>query len=442
MRGRNEKNTGITGNGLKWNLMEPPAAGFAVLMKDLLYTGKTKFGKLGSGDLFKFIILRVLQNIAYRIGYGKQGIKIAVPPVCHPDLSIMESNLSPLPEGHRKHWVFEFLSVLNNPDKRIEVPAPKSVIFELSNTCNYNCHGCGIGGNGIKNDRFMKLENLKKWAESLCGFVDIIRINGLGEATLHPDFNECVRALDVYPGAREIITNLSADLEIYRMLLKRNYVMIVSWDACSAELMHKLRKGSDFWPMVKKLKAISKAARDFGSPDPVLLFTLRKENMHELEGTIRLAAECGMRALTVNIFKYNDNRDWTAEIRREIVEVMLACEKTSSKLGVKLSLPSHLGGDPLGLNASCKKARGKCALSATEVVVRYNGDITPCNMMNPYVYGNMEERGFSRSWNDTEAKTFRHFSGTQQAHPFCKDCYYVDVSNRMQADIVKTGGAL
>jgi len=416
----------------EWWILEPPRFAFWDIIGDLRSLWKKEFHNTPWYQKLAFSILRIIQQVAYRRGYGTDRVVAQIPLASHPDFSIMEKNLEEIPSGSRITWLHTFLGYINNPDKAKNIELPSSIIFELSNTCNYNCIGCGIGKNGIQSDRFMDIENLRRWASRCCQNTKLIRINGLGEATLHPRFRECLDILVNYPGGREIITNGSAPLEVYERLLKDGFVILISWDAAEAELFEKIRRGANFATLYLKLPHIAAKAKQYKAPAPVLLFTFREQNMHQLQQTLCLAAESDIKRITVNMFKQPDNTDWTLLYRQQIKEIFKKAEQTAKQLDLELRLPHHLGNEKID-SISCHVGLTKCPFPDEQVVIRYNGAITPCNMMNPYVYGNIMQNDFATIWNGPTAHAFRQFSGNQQ-HPYCLYCYYVYAHNTRIAE--------
>jgi radical SAM protein with 4Fe4S-binding SPASM domain len=339
----------------------------------------------------------------------------------------MERNLLGLPKALRLVWLQTFLGNLNTQAAAPRNPLPRSVVFELAGTCNFRCIGCEAGRGGIDASRFMPAASLRRWAEETARDAQHIRINGMGEATLHPALKECLDILAGFPGGREIITNLSAPIGVYEDLLDRGYVILVSWDGCTRDTFEGIRRGADFGSMVEKLPLLTRVADRTGAPDPPLLFTIRPENILELSGTVSLAARAGVRRIIVNTFKDGTGSDWVSSRSADIREAFAGASVRALAEGVSLALPDHIGKEPFLSDDAYACSAGGCTFPSTQAVVRWNGDVTPCNMLNPYLYGNIEERGFEGCWNGPEARTFRTMT---ENHPYCEDCYYVDVTRR------------
>lgn len=413
-----------------WWLIDPPPLAPHHLADDLYQRWREEFANAPLPRRLAFSVLRIIQHLAYRWGYGGDRVRAKVPRIRSPDMETMGENLADLPPALRQRWLLGFLSALNTPGPEPE--PPRSVVFELANTCNFACEHCGVGASDA-GERWMDPRRLKVWAGQICSKTDLVRINGLGEATLHPRLGECVEILAEYPGSREIITNLSAPMETYRMLLAAGYVILGSWDAATESTFERIRRGACFEDLRTKVPKLVDAAGAAGAPDPVLLFTVRPENVGEVAATVSLAADMGVRRLTVNVLRLATGEDWTARCFRELLAAFEAASETADRRGVMLALPDHLGSEPLGLPMSMRSAGAGCQFPWTQVVVRWDGRLTSCNMMNPYSFGHLESRDFTESWGGALARCFRSVANTADRHPYCAGCYFLHAEGDAQS---------
>ena len=68
-----------------------------------------------------------------------------------------------------------------------------------------------------------------------------------------------------------------------------------------------------------------------------------------------------------------------------------------------------------------------------EVLVRWDTEVTVCNMFNPFSYGVLRQPGverdvpsrFRRLWHGPNARLFRSMINTDTTHPYCRDCYFL-----------------
>ena len=60
-----------------------------------------------------------------------------------------------------------------------------------------------------------------------------------------------------------------------------------------------------------------------------------------------------------------------------------------------------------------------CPALDKELCILYDGTATPCNMFNPYVYGNVFEQSLEEIWKG-DART--NFLASHKDYYYCKNC--------------------
>lgn len=337
-------------------------------------------------------------------------------------LEIVQRNGHTLPSDRRDAWMSEMTRPVGAADR---VPGPERLILELANTCNLDCPMCRIGEFGVAPERFMPKELFDRIAEELFPQAREVRLNGLGEATLVPWFRECLERV-VRAGLHgELITNLTCDDETITRLVAARFIVLVSWDAATPSLFEKLRRPARFDVQLARLRTLSQCAREANLRDhPHLLFTLQRGNIEELSGMVRLAADVGISNVLVNVVKPQDE-SWIATVAPRIQAAVQDARAAAEHTGVQLTLPDHVG--PLPLLGSCvlPSSAAGCDRPLREVVIRWNGEVSVCNMFNPYTYGHLGRHGFERCWNGSLAQAFRKLVNTPRRHPYCEGCHYV-----------------
>jgi len=341
-------------------------------------------------------------------------------------LELIERNAHPLPKEIQLYWKGEMSS---KPTSKL--PYPKRLILEVANTCNLDCPMCRVGQYGVNSDRFMPRKLFDDIAEVLFPTLDEVRLNGLGEGTLLPWFDECIERVKEAEIQGELITNLTCDKDTIDTLLGASFVNIVSWDAANLKLFETLRRPARFDEQMAKLRYLGSRADELDqTSNQHIIFTLQKANINELAGMVELAHVCSIPSLIINVIKL-DNEAWIANNIDELRTSIKAAEKRARELGVNLYLPDHVANEPIESEYAKPCSNSGCRRPWEEAVIRWNGDITVCNMFNPFIYGNWSSHGFERSWNGSLAETFRKMMNTDSRHPYCNGCYYItDVYER------------
>lgn len=337
-------------------------------------------------------------------------------------LEYVERNSFALPPDRRSHWQGE---MTRGPRQAEIVGPPERLILELANTCNLDCPMCRIGEFGVNAERFMPRETFDRVADELFPLVREVRLNGLGEATLVPWFDQCIERVQQARLRGELITNLTFSQDLMAKLIAARFTVLVSWDAATPQLFETLRRPARWSDQRARLELLGRLAAESNVAHQIhLLFTLQRANTAELPGIVRLAAEVGVKNVLVNVVKLQNER-WVNNARIEVLRSIDEARTVATGLGVKLALPDHIGSEPIHGEGVMQTSAGGCDRPHKEMVVRWNGDVTVCNMFNPYAYGHLERHGFERVWNGSLAQAFRRLVNSSAKHPYCEGCYYV-----------------
>ena len=82
---------------------------------------------------------------------------------------------------------------------------------------------CGIGKSGYNPNRNMSTDLLNSLSENVLIHAELIRLNGLGESTILPNFLEYLAILSNLNAQLEIVTNLTvSNPKIWDNLLEMN----------------------------------------------------------------------------------------------------------------------------------------------------------------------------------------------------------------------------
>lgn len=342
--------------------------------------------------------------------------------MCKPDSSAFAlsiKNFGHMPGELQETWSADFMKT-----GKSHVPLPKRLIIELLNSCNYDCPMCRVGRYGINYSRKFPLYDFKRVLDELKNGVEEVRLNGLGESTLLPDFRDYIQELVARKIKVELITNGSGRLVDYELLLENNGTVIISWDAASKDKFEILRRPAKWGESVEKLMGISQIAKKYQRLDNLfLMFTLQKMNIEELPVLSAKCREWGIKQLMVNIVKLPDD-GLKNEIERIRSSFKLATE-VARKNHVRLMLPDQVCGEQIVESPTLQTSSNYCTMPMEEAVLRWNGDVQVCNMFNPYIYGNIRLSPFKTIWNNAYAQVFRKNVNSQSRHPYCQHCVYM-----------------
>jgi MoaA/NifB/PqqE/SkfB family radical SAM enzyme len=335
--------------------------------------------------------------------------------------SLASRNFDRIPEERRRLW----LPMFRDSRRTTNLPWPERFIVEIANTCNLDCPMCRIGKEGVDLRRVMSLDDFRRIAAELFPRTREVRLNGLGESTIVPNFGAYLDVLAAYDVSVELITNGTGDRATYRRMVDSGATLLFSWDAATLVPFERLRRPARWDSCVATLASLAEHARSVGRSDQLhLLFTLQPANIGELAMLVDRAAEWGVPNLVVNLAKLAD-RQWMTTRSVEIIREFTGADEAAQRCGVRLFLPDQLAGQTIALASACRTSAVGCDRPWKEAVIRWDLDVQVCNMFNPYAYGNLALHSFERIWGGAFAQTFRAHVNGPDRHPYCDACAYI-----------------
>lgn len=304
---------------------------------------------------------------------------------------------------------------------------PAKAIIELTGSCNLDCVMCGIGHDGYQEGRTMPLPRFREVASALFPTATQVRLNGLGESTAIPGFRRYLSELDGYSCQWELVTNLAIeDDSLWEELAERRFTLLVSCDGGSREPFESIRRRGRYDAFSRNLHLLAGIfERQDRRSGLHCIFTLMDRNIGELPRVVASMARARIGGVVVNVVKEEQAGAWLVTRRSEILAAFEDASRIATDGGLELRLPDHLGDAPVTGMQTSRSSWRACPVPWQEMVVRYDGDITPCNMMNPFLYGNLFETPFDDVWNGLAARMFRSGLAKSIRHPYCQGCYFL-----------------
>lgn len=301
----------------------------------------------------------------------------------------------------------------------------RNLLLELSNNCNLACLMCGFGGRRVAPERFITEELLGRVFEEVPP-PRIVRLNGRGESTIHPKFTSMLSSIARHwPSADlQLFTNLNIrGREVLEAIIRRDVLLYVSIDSPVKEELEDIRRGADLGLIERCLDALRTAARR-----PYFVFTLQERNLHRI-GDMAQYAVRWRAGLIYNVVRYDVvDHHLTNRLLSEyaaVCEAFARARETMESHGLPCQIPDQVRGVPLEL-ADCQRTQGsgrECPALDQEACILHNGDVTPCNMFNPFVYGNILEQDYADILSGRRAAEFR---ATRAKSPYCQNCAWME----------------
>lgn len=246
-----------------------------------------------------------------------------------------------------------------------------------------------------------------------------IRLNGRGESTIHPQFKKIVQHIG-NNNQMSLFTNGNyLDAEINDLLIKFDVELYFSMDSPKPSLLEEIRRGVSYERINNNIKEMKlKKTR------PFIIFTLQELNIDEILSIAKysITNNCN---LIYNVLR----RDQGIEVFQNLVlenigritENFNQVEKMFENLDINVYIPDQISGiriKPASSNLTCG-SMDICPNINRELCILYNGDVTPCNMFNPFLYGNLNDKTLEEILDGDQKKWF---DLNHKQYYYCKNC--------------------
>lgn len=263
------------------------------------------------------------------------------------------------------------------------------VYFDLNDGCNLEYVMCG-GKKKANQQHVMKIEDFSRNMLPLLRRANHYQFGCLYEPLLVPYFANAALQLPepeaCGPHGR-IVTNgtLLNDGNIQAILDKGIFKRIlISIDGATPEIFEKIRRGAKFASLISNIKALVSHARNINSTVSIeLLFTILRENYHQLPEIVKLAKELELRKVLTHKHAPNDISFIDDEFYENVTTIISDAKELAQKLGIEFVDPGYVSASDYEAGKA-KESTGKrrCALSLNSRIdfnINCKGIITtPC----------------------------------------------------------------
>jgi radical SAM protein with 4Fe4S-binding SPASM domain len=323
-------------------------------------------------------------------------------------------------------------------------PLPRQLQVEPVGQCNLRCQMCPVQFRPDGHDgkaAFMAFDTFRALLDQLPDLAEL-HLQGLGEPLLHPRFFDMV----ALASARGIKVSTNTNMTIMTDEHARRCVdsglnaMHVSIDAPSAASYERVRVGARLPLVLRNLRRVT-AARErarSSTPGMSLVAVLMRSTLDELPELVRLAAQMGVSAMSVQQLCHDFSEDtlpphylpMRAFIDREMLgepdrghaqSVFARAQEEAERAGIALRLP-RLAPRP---HAADVPGRQRCDWPWREAYVSYDGKAMPCCMVatpDRAQLGNVIEEGMAAVWGNDAYQSFRARLASPEPPAVCAGC--------------------
>jgi len=321
---------------------------------------------------------------------------------------------------------------------------PIKLDIENVSRCNFRCTMCVVSDwPKMKRAEDMSVDSFKRLIDEQYGLLEI-KLQGLGEPTMQgDDFFEMIR----YARAQHIWVRVTTNASLLH--LKDNYKKLIdadpnevqiSIDGADKETFEGIRRGSNFEKVVENCKLLNDYCRGKGILRTKMWTVVQKDNEHQLDKLIDLAAEWGFKS---QVFSLNLT-DWGLASWHDINEqINVQDALTPDRLFPLIEHGERVGVKVRFWNVNEKYRLGDiktlCPWPFERAYIGSDMRVAPCCYIgNPDVYqidGAIDAgKSFTDVWFGKEFEQFRRAHLEGNLPNICKGCY-CDQAGDQQATV-------
>ena len=324
---------------------------------------------------------------------------------------------------------------------------PTKILINMGMKCNLSCIMCirrkfSEDLNMIEPD----FEIFKNVADRLFPYIRTFGMTVAAEPLLGVRFLEQLRIAERYSVKADIVTNatlLSSD-KLIRKILNVASKLEISLDAARKETYESIRVGGNFEQVkenIKRLNSLKKKIPPDKRPFITFCFLLMRRNIEELPQFIKLAKE-----LEADCVVLSHVTIFTKEIKKESLiyckglsnKYLVEAKREAERLGVNLYTPPlfEINKNSTDTKLDCLKEKERikqehieCPFLWKQVIIEWNGNVSPCCIPGYPVMGNVKEKPFREIWNNELYQEMRRRLNTDNPFDCCKRCFVVAPSD-------------
>lgn len=319
---------------------------------------------------------------------------------------------------------------------------PRTLYIELTNRCNLRCKGCILYRRSWEPDRDVSLEELATIADQLPDLEKIF-LHGIGEPLLNKELLEIIR----YLKGRDVYVLFNSNGILLRGQRQDGLIQAgldelrISLDAASPQGYKKIRNSDKFEQVIENLRSFISLQKQqrVSHPRLSLWFLGTKDNISELPGFVKLAAEIGIGEVYLQRLVYFQD-DIGYGIARDTKSLQGATDgsskliQQSQDMAVKLGIQFNASGlsqpaESLHAEAEGKNPWKKCYRPSTLMYITANGNVLPC-CIAPFssidyasiILGNVFNQPLAEIWSGPKYTEFRKQHQSATPPKCCRGC--------------------
>jgi pyrroloquinoline quinone biosynthesis protein E len=297
--------------------------------------------------------------------------------------------------------------------------------IEHVSRCNFRCVMCQVSEwDNRKRAEDMQLEDFKQLINQQYGLYEI-KLQGLGEPLLHPDFFEMIR----YARRQHIWVRIATNgsllhiNENYKKLIDTGVnEVLISIDGTTKEVFEKIRQGANFEKIMENCRLINNYCNSKGLLKTRMWTVLQKENFHQLLDFPYLAKELNFRRLSFSLGLSDwGEKSWSKKNEQISVDKFLEEKRLQDVVELAKKLKIDVSFWRIKTKYSKKNI---CPWPFERAYISSDMRIVPCcKVSNPETVDFGDAKDFISAWKGSVYREFRESHLYGKPPPFCKSCY-------------------
>ena len=286
-------------------------------------------------------------------------------------------------------------------------PRPYTVMqIEVTTRCHLNCTFCPLGDVSkqlLKGD--LSFDSYKKHIVPALSSFDWIYLQGWGEPLLHPDLWEMIALAQEQDCRVGFTTNgtLLRESQIEKIIGMGIDMISISFAGAQAVTHEALRRESKFNALVDRIGNLLKAREKAGSQKPwlELHYLMLQENISELPGFVRMAADLGVDEVVATNLSYAPTLSLDKQrtfSTGSAAEPWQECADRARRVAEELGLQARIYPLEMAPTLVCD------AQPLTSIFINQLGEVSPC------VYLGMARNGQISRYFDGQPAPFKRLS--------------------------------
>jgi len=310
----------------------------------------------------------------------------------------------------------------------LEVAHPSTIMLEVTNHCNLRCMTCPrefeYGKEMDKGN--MDFALFQKMVDEAYPYIDSIGLTGMGEPLLYPHLGEALAYIK--KKNKGILTNISTNAvlddapEVLNSVKEHLNTIQISIDGIG-DVYNTIRRNADYDKFFRNVKRIHSLLRD-SDTDLTLNMVVVKENHHQMEHLIEMAAENGFVNLTFTIF----NLASVTDIGPEYYEFYATHEFRDAYERAQKKAEQYSELDVSFWDIDRPGTFRNCPFPWNHFYVTWDGEVPPCcakPFPKEWTFGNVTEQPLMKVLNSGEYRNFRKMWKAGQTPDFCRKCHFL-----------------